>query len=135
MAKKKTAPKIGTAGIPNTAKTYEHFIGKKSEEAPRALTDFMDEEDVLDENDPLTWENLWGGMPMYVPNNNEPIKQVIISFDSMEDYEAFGRVTGIPLTPKTKSAYYPPRAQTVLDVFRWVDDGEADKEEADKGVE
>jgi len=119
--------------VPDTSEDYEQMLGVKHEEAPRGLTEFMDDDDVSEDDlDSLnTWEKLWGGMPKYQPRNTEPVKQLMLNFDTWEDYWAFAKFIDFQLTEKTKSIYYPPRATTVLDVFRWVDDGEADAEASD----
>lgn len=127
----KAIPTPGAA-LPDTSKDYDTMIGVKASEAPNSLVGFMDDEDVAqdDLDQQQTWEKLWGGMPKYQPRNTEPIKQLMLNFDSWEDYWKFANLIDFALTEKTKSIYYPPRTTTVLDVFRWVDDGDAAAEEA-----
>lgn len=118
----------------DTSESYDQMLGVKAQDAPRGLTDFMDEEDQsADDLDQMqTWEKLWQGMPKYQPRNTEPVKQLMLNFDTWEDYWAFAKLIDFQLTEKTKSVYYPPRQQTVPDVFRWVDEnaGEDDEDAA-----
>jgi len=49
----------------------------------------------------------WNGMPEFNQENLAPIKQLIVSFKSYEDYKEFAEIIDQPLTTKTKSVWYP----------------------------
>ena len=51
----------------------------------------------------------WVGMPDYEPSTLP--KKIIVSFKNDQDREAFGKILNIPLTEKTKSVWYPHKAQ------------------------
>lgn len=53
------------------------------------------------------WEDHWKGMPEYVSHDLTPFKQIIVSFDSREDMEAFSELVGQTITLDTRSIWYP----------------------------
>lgn len=58
------------------------------------------------DNDPFgEFEEL--GEFSYVNKDVSAWKQLIVSFRSKEDYEEFSRITGLSLTEKTKSTFFP----------------------------
>ena len=60
----------------------------------------------------------WRGMPSMTQNDNSPHRQIIISFQSPEDVKAFAKLTGLSITDKTRSSWWPYREQNkVADLF------------------
>ena len=57
-----------------------------------------------------TWEEHWWGMPAYSMSDATPTRRVMINFMTEEDVVKFSEQTGIPLTPRSDSAWYPPQA-------------------------
>lgn len=114
MAKKKI--------VPDTSETYNDMLTATQPKVASSLADFYEDEEL---DGAVDYEFLFGGMPKYTPNNSEPIKQLIVSFNSWEDYDEFSKLLGGILTRKTKSIFFPVREARVLDNYRWVDDGEA----------
>jgi hypothetical protein len=57
------------------------------------------------------WEKEWiaAGMPSFRMDPPKPCQKIIISFMRWEDVEAFGKLIGQPVTPRTKSFWYPPQ--------------------------
>jgi len=53
------------------------------------------------------WELEWVGMPEYSHKDLKPIKQLIISFESYDDYFQFSELVGQKLTRKTQSIWFP----------------------------
>jgi len=58
----------------------------------------------------------WVGMPEY-ESEPKPL-QIIVSFDSEKNREAFGKLVGSPLTDKTKSIWFPHREQDDVSAIR-----------------
>ena len=60
----------------------------------------------------------WRGLPEFNQPDNGPHRQVIISFKTPEDVVAFAKLTGLTITDKTKSSWWPYREQNkVVDLF------------------
>jgi hypothetical protein len=53
------------------------------------------------------WEKEWVGMPSFRMQLPEPCQKINILFARWEDVEAFGKLIGQPVTPRTKSFWYP----------------------------
>jgi hypothetical protein len=51
----------------------------------------------------------WQGMPPFEQNDLMPVRQIIVSFASVDAVAAFAQVLGVSLTDKTKSLWYPPQ--------------------------
>lgn len=66
-------------------------------------------------------ETEWRGMPSFNQPDNGPYKQIIISFKTPEDMKKFTEVTGIPMTDKTKSSWFPFREQNKVSDLFYVD--------------
>lgn len=49
----------------------------------------------------------WVGMPEFVQEKKEPFKELIIRFDTEDDYLDFQRLINQKLTNKTKSIWHP----------------------------
>lgn len=52
-------------------------------------------------------EKEWNGMPEFVQKDLTPLKQLTVSFNSIEDYQEFAELIEQPLTSKTRSIWYP----------------------------
>jgi len=53
------------------------------------------------------WKKEWVGMPEFVHEDLTPIKQLIVSFATKEDFEEFSKLIGQKLTSRTQSIWYP----------------------------
>jgi len=53
------------------------------------------------------WKKEWVDMPEFVHEDLTPIKQLIVSFATKEDFEEFSKLIGQKLTSKTQSVWYP----------------------------
>lgn len=49
----------------------------------------------------------WAGMPEFTQDDQTSWKQVIVHFNTPEDLEAFAKLVGQTLTPKTRSIWFP----------------------------
>lgn len=63
------------------------------------------------QTDPVDPAALWAGMPEFEQPDVQSWKQLIVHFANEADYNAFCQTVGQDLTLKTKSMWYPPRAQ------------------------
>ena len=70
---------------------------------------------------PPDWRQHWWGMPEFTLENASPQHQVIISFLTYQDVKEFARVTGLQLTDKSKSAWFPTRKR--LEAGKYFYDG------------
>ena len=52
-------------------------------------------------------EKEWKEMPEFIQDNQQPIKQLIISFKNWDDYKVFAKIIEQPLTAKTQSVWFP----------------------------
>ena len=109
---------------------YDALIGHKDLAAkPATLSSFLGlsdgpetEEEAWEEDQrSQNWKQHWKGMPSYSSKNFEPVKQLMINFRTMEDYEAFGKFINQSLTPKTKSVYWPFIEKDNNSLKRWID--------------
>lgn len=55
-------------------------------------------------------DQYWWGMPAFSNADATPCRRVTVQFMTPEDVQAFVELTGIPLTAKSDSAWYPPQA-------------------------
>lgn len=67
-------------------------------------------------NDP---DEEYVGMPRGDNEDLMPARQITVSFETEDDVQEFARVTGQPLTPRTKSMWYPPKPRRRHD-SEWV---------------
>jgi len=65
-----------------------------------------DDQIPLFDSDP-EWEEHWKGMPEFVQQDLEPIKQITVSFETPEDMQKFAELVGQPITMNTRSIWYP----------------------------
>lgn len=55
------------------------------------------------------WRSEWWGMPSFEMGDARPQHRVTINFMTAEDVAAFVAQTGIPLTPRSDTAWFPPQ--------------------------
>jgi len=58
-------------------------------------------------NDLFDKHSEWVGMPEFVQEKKEPYKELIVRFETEEDYKEFQQLIGQQLTVKTKSIWHP----------------------------
>ena len=61
------------------------------------------------------WYNEWVGMPEYEQENKEPFKIIGVQFATQEDVDAFAKLTGAKITPRTQGIWFPPRQPKHID--------------------
>lgn len=79
-----------------------------------AIVNTLDEVAVtqkLQKYDPVATE--WTGMPEFKSEDKTAAYSVLINFENLADMTKFADVTGLHITEKTKSAWYPYRAPLV----------------------
>ncbi len=59
------------------------------------------------DQDLIHQEDLWGGMPEFEQERQEPYAKIIFRFESEEDLNEFASLIGQKLTAKTKSSWHP----------------------------
>lgn len=69
----------------------------------------------------IDYDAHWQGMPEFTRRSIEPIKQLIVNFDTKEDMLKFSKLVGQPITAKTKSIYYPEFHDVLCTDKRWSD--------------
>ena len=69
---------------------------------------------------PLVQTNEWVDMPEFVQEDKPPFAKIIFRFDNQEDLDAFSKLIGQKLTPKTKSAWYPELERGKNAAKRWM---------------
>jgi hypothetical protein len=89
------------------------------------LADFSSEEldawefnvEGVNPNDPNSEFNKFGEFE-YNNKDMSAWRQIIVSFDNEDDFLEFARITGMKLTAKTKSTYFPQKEnEKVVDVY------------------
>jgi hypothetical protein len=53
------------------------------------------------------WKKEWKGMPEFIQEDLEPVKQIIVNFEKYEDYKVFIKLINQNLTSETKSIWFP----------------------------
>ena len=78
----------------------------------------------LDFSPPLASEQaqLWGGMPEFVQEKQEPHAKIIIRFASAADLAEFAAIIGQPLTAQTKSIWHPALIRGKDSTKRYIND-------------
>jgi hypothetical protein len=66
----------------------------------------------------------WRGMPEFNQPDNGPYRQVTISFKTPEDLKDFAKLTGLSITDKTKSAWFPYRAMNRVSELFYFDEAD-----------
>jgi len=69
-----------------------------------------------------SWAKEWKQMPEFVQEDAMPIKQLIINFETKEDYYEFAKVVGQKLTYQTKSIWFPEAEKLSVKEKRYVTD-------------
>ena len=83
-----------------------------------SLEKWFDDPDYVQDDEPST--NEWVDMPEFVQENKPPFAKIIFRFDNQEDLDAFSKLIGQKLTPKTKSAWYPELERGKNAAKRWI---------------
>jgi len=76
--------------------------------------------DLDDNQDDTSSTEEWVEMPEFVQENKPPFAKIIFRFDNQEDLDAFSKLIGQKLTPKTKSAWYPELERGKNAAKRWI---------------
>lgn len=66
------------------------------------------------------WRKEWQGMPDFVQEDLKAIHQVLVSFVTVEDMNAFSELIGKRITFTTKSVLFP--VKTNLEKKVWIDE-------------
>ena len=61
----------------------------------------------------------WFGMPDFKQEKIEPYAEITLRFDNEKDLQKFCEKTGLKITPKTKSAWYPQKEKSDTGMKRW----------------
>lgn len=72
---------------------------------------------ILNINTDFKPEEEWVGMPEYTNSNKMGIKQLIVHFANLDDYEDFKKLIKQDITDKTKFIWFPP--QPKADTLEW----------------
>jgi hypothetical protein len=80
---------------------------------------FDDPDYKAQEENQLTIDE-WVDMPEFVQEENPPFSKIIFRFATQEDLDAFSKLIGQKLTPKTKSAWYPELQRGIHGQKRWI---------------
>jgi hypothetical protein len=62
---------------------------------------------LFDTEDFLGWKKEWQDMPEFKQEQKEPLKQLIVSFETWDDYKEFEKLIKQRLTKKTQSIWFP----------------------------
>ena len=85
--------------MPRKKKTDETKVRRRAQKERKTLFDKV----------PHVWEKEWWGMPEFVMQNAQPQRQIIISFMTKEDVEEFAEMTGLQITDRTRSVWFPKK--------------------------
>lgn len=66
----------------------------------------------------------WKGMPEFNQPDNGPCRQILISFKTPEDVKEFAKLTGLSITDKTKSSWFPYRAMNRVSELFYFDEND-----------
>jgi hypothetical protein len=66
--------------------------------------------------EPVDYEKEWEGMPEFEQEDLKPVKQILVSFKTMDDYEAFQELIGQKLSEKAKYVWYPKAERLIQDL-------------------
>tara|TARA_R110000787_G_scaffold116273_1_gene226412 strand:- start:1007 stop:1237 length:231 start_codon:yes stop_codon:yes gene_type:complete len=73
-------------------------------------------------HDLIQQEGLWGGMPEFQQDKQEPYAKIIFRFENEEDLQEFAQMIGQKLTPKTKSSWHPFKPHRREVKYEWVNE-------------
>jgi hypothetical protein len=71
-----------------------------------------------EERTPYDWDN----MPEFVQDESEPYAKIVVRIRSEEDLKKFIELMDQPITPKTKSIWYPALDRFRNSLLRWMDE-------------
>lgn len=71
------------------------------------------------------WMEEWVGMPEFRQQKQRPFAQIVLRVDSQEQLEELSKRLDQPLTPKTKSAWFPAKSHWGLEKKVWVSANES----------
>jgi hypothetical protein len=54
-----------------------------------------------------SWKEYWWGMPHFSMNECRPQHSIVVNFLTVDDVKEFARITGIPVTTQSDSAWFP----------------------------
>jgi hypothetical protein len=121
--------------VPNTADSFDDCVGKRDKQyEPITLFDMEDELPNTEDKawDQFNWEQNWKGMPSYQSDDLEAVKKIIINFSSEADFNEFCQRLGYKsVKMTTKTTFYPERKPSNLSILRWVDESEANIDDAE----
>jgi len=90
------------------------------------VSDFfgITEDDNLGKNAAEKSLNIWNklGMPEYIQKDDEEYFRLEVKFANQEDIVKFAKVTGMTVTPLTKTVWYPRRERANPICMLWVDE-------------
>jgi hypothetical protein len=70
---------------------------------------------------PPDWRLDWWGMPEFTMGDATPQYRVTINFLTLEDLREFSARLGVPLTPKSDSAWFPAQRLDEPKEWKYVD--------------
>ena len=53
------------------------------------------------------WRDHWKNMPEFVQPSIEPVKSIIVNFETIQDIRKFAELVGQTITIQTRSIWYP----------------------------
>jgi len=71
---------------------------------------------------PPDWQKHWRGMPAFDQRDMTPMQTIMVHFRNAEDRDAFGKLIGQTITPKTKSVWFPKEVREDLAASCWTSD-------------
>lgn len=63
----------------------------------------------------IDYKKAWEGMPEFEQKDLTAVKQILVSFNSMDNYKKFAKLINQNLTEKTRSVWYPERPMELKD--------------------
>ena len=67
-----------------------------------------------EQSEGIDYAEAWKGMPEFTQEDLRPVKQIIISFETMDSYKDFAILIKQNLTEKTRGIWYPERIKSEL---------------------
>ncbi len=83
--------------------------------------------DKLDlfEEEPVSWEKEWQGMPEFCNEDLTPVKSIVVNFEKKEDMEKFSELIDQRVTFKTKSVWFPKQTLENIRNKRYINEDES----------
>lgn len=63
----------------------------------------------------------WKEMPEFEQENKKPFKELKVCFQTEEDFFAFQKLLGQPMTRKTKTIWFPEMDREKNSLFEWIE--------------